>query len=226
MGKKQLRESDDSPLDAGEVVSAAKKQRKDKDPEAIAKCAPSRAEVFEKYGIVIGPYNKLKGKPGYQREHFIPNSCFMAQPGRTGQTVPGAEGYSVGKAITYLVYDNQSAGTEHKYLTDRERDFASKMEQSPEQFATIDQWLDEMENATVESFMKPGDDLSGCDIATKRPLSASEAKLVAKCIRQEYQDSLDKLGIKKDVKLGNSINRGGSRPTTVQGIRNKRRDHL
>jgi hypothetical protein len=213
-------------LDAGEVVANAKKQKTDEDPQVIAKCPEKRADIFAAYGIVIGTYEALKeiryethrgiGKErkgkgkGYQREHFIPNSCFMAETKRTGKTVPGAEGYSEGEAITYFVYDNQSQGTEHKFLTDKERDFAQRM-QKQEKFATVNEWLDEMESATVDSLMNSGMKRGGDPIRSKS-LAEPEAKLVAKCIREEYEAGLSKMNVKGDVKLGNPISGADARP--------------
>lgn len=99
---------------------------------------------------------RLKGtRPAnVQAEHFVPNSCFITGAGRKGPLVNGAGNYSEGRALTYWVDDDQKAGTEHKYLTDRERAFCTLIATSvPNQFSNIIQWCDFMQRTTVSSIM-------------------------------------------------------------------------
>lgn len=88
-----------------------------------------------------------------QAEHFVPNSCFIIGSGRKGAVVQGAGRYTEGRALTYWVDDDQKAGTEHKYLTDRERRFCLECE-SKQKFPTLAQWLDFMQLATSESLQQ------------------------------------------------------------------------
>lgn len=89
---------------------------------------------------------------GVQAEHFIPNSCFMTGPGRSGHRVPGAAGYTEDAAMAYWVADDQKAGTEHKFLTDRERAFCNTLQHSGKH-ATLQDWLNFMQHVTVTSLL-------------------------------------------------------------------------
>lgn len=153
-----------------------------------------------------------------QSEHFIPNSNFMEGPGRTGPTVPGAGNYSEGTGFTYNVYDDQSQGTEHKWLTDAERDFATRLE-SQGQNATAGEWLDNMEGETEKMLdnenlqrTKGGEPRSRINDAKSK--SAAErkalAKAAAKCLRMEAEQQLKKQGVSLDTPLRNG--QAGGRP--------------
>ena len=190
---------------ANAAADAAARQAPEQSLDVVATCPAQRQAVFQKFGVTIGTYGELKRKfvgNGYQREHFIPNSCFMAGPGRTGKTVPGAENYTEDQAITYFVYDNQTTGTEHKFLTDAERAFAKKLEAQGKQ-ASLEEWLDQMEGVTAEMFaaqqiaIAPGE--------TGPWFSPEDANLVARCIRKEYEAQMEKLGISLDTALRNGL---------------------
>jgi hypothetical protein len=58
--------------------------------------------------------------------------------------------YNEGDAITCFVFDDQSKGTEHRYLTDVEKDYAKSCHDKGE-YATVNEWLDHMEQETAKS---------------------------------------------------------------------------
>lgn len=126
----------------------------------------------------------LRRPSGAQAEHIIPNSCFLMGAGRHGTPVPGAALYKEGTALTYWVEDDQSHGTEHKLLTDREREFAQYCVthgQSP----TLQDWLAYMESVTAETLKKRN--LSAAGLASG--LTKDEAvKAAAKALFDELRD--------------------------------------
>jgi hypothetical protein len=121
-----------------------------------------------------------------QLEHGIPNSAFIQGKGRKGATVAGAEGYSEGDALIFPVHDDQTPGTEHKFLTDRERAYQKDVEEKG-QWATLDQHLRMMEPAWADSFVKYR------KYTGKLPKDASESEKQA-IIRQKAQETARALG--------------------------------
>ncbi len=113
--------------------------------------------------------------------------------------------YNEGDAITYFVYDDQSKGTEHRYLTDVEKDYARDL-QCQDDFASSTEWLDHMENETAKSF--------SLDVIERSPgvyeprIPPEDAADVAKGIRIEYENSLDSMGVNKEAKLSNLVGGG------------------
>ncbi|ABC33017.1 hypothetical protein HCH_06372 [Hahella chejuensis KCTC 2396] len=177
-----------------------------------------RKELFKKHGITVGPYKKLQkiSKPGYQREHFVPHSCFMersrnaaAKEARSAVPIRRAFGrYTEGDAITYFVYDDQSQGTEHRYLTEAEEQFGQMLE-AEGRYATVTEWLDHMEYITAMSL--PMNDIMRAPDEYRARVPADEAAIVAKCIRREYEDYLDQCGCDKNALCSNLIG-GGTVP--------------
>jgi hypothetical protein len=173
-----------------------------------------RKALFAQYDIVIGPYKDLQKieKEGYQREHFIPHSNFQTrskQPDEKRSAVPikpefGT--YSEADAITYFVYDDQSQGTEHRYLTDIEKEYASELEKM-EQFATVSQWLDHMEAETARSLSM--ETIERAPKAYEARVPIDDAADVAKAIRIEYEEQLDRMGVDKNAPMANLVG-GGS----------------
>jgi hypothetical protein len=125
------------------------------------------AKVFAAFSppIVSGTYSSVSSQrqadvaengsdspyKNQQSEHFVPNSNLKNGPGRGGENIPGGGDYSEGTGFTYNVYDDQSQGTEHKWLTDAERQYAQELEgQTPPQNASLNDWLDRMEGKTAE----------------------------------------------------------------------------
>lgn len=177
-----------------------------------------RTALFRHYGIEIDTYKELKKikKAGYQREHFLPHSNFMTrskQAGEARSNVPIGEefgSYSEDDAITYFVYDAQKAGTEHRYLTDVEKNYARQLEARGEH-ATVTQWLDHMEAETAKSL--PLETIERADGEFVGRIPDDDATDIAKAIRIEYEAQLDRMGVNKNARMSNLVG-GGSVPGT------------
>ena len=179
----------------------------------IANNPAARQALYAKHGIEVGPYKELQKitKPGYQREHFIPHSCFMVRSVANGESranVPigvafGA--YNEGDAITYFVFDDQSKGTEHRYLTDVEKAYAKSLNDAGE-YATVNQWLDHMEHETATSLCM--DTIERSPGVYEARVPEDEAKLVAKAIRIDTENYLDSAGVDKNAPLSNLVGGG------------------
>lgn len=143
-----------------------------------------------------------------QAEHFVPNSCFIIGTGRKGAVVHGAGSYTEGRALTYWVDDDQKAGTEHKFLTDLERNFCLTCE-SKGQFPTLNQWLEFMQWATTESLLQHRD-----YVGSGEALPA--AQKAAYAVRYKMQQHFVTV-LKADLNchLGNGIVGGVAPPKTV-----------
>ncbi|ABC30084.1 hypothetical protein HCH_03330 [Hahella chejuensis KCTC 2396] len=174
-----------------------------------------RKELFDKHGITVGPYRTLQGVKltGYQREHFVPHSCFMARSRNAASKEkrsavpirPEFGSYTEGNAITYFVYDGQSNGTEHRYLTDEEAKFAKDL-QDEGRYATVTEWLDHMEYVTAMSL--PMTNIMRAKDEYRARVPADDAALVAKCIRKEYELYLESCGCDMDALCSNLIGGG------------------
>ena len=173
-----------------------------------------RKALYEKHGVVVGPYKKLQGitKEGYQREHFIPHSCFMerskyAKEKRSNVPIGKDFGnYNEADAITYFVFDDQSKGTEHRYLTDVEKDYAKSLDKKGE-YATVNEWLDHMESETAKSLSM--ETIERAPGVYEARIPEEEAALVAKVIRIDAENYLDNAGVNKDAKMSNLVGGGG-----------------
>ncbi|MGO3847541.1 MAG: RHS repeat-associated core domain-containing protein [Pseudoalteromonas prydzensis] len=173
-----------------------------------------RKALYEKHGVVVGPYKKLQGitKEGYQREHFIPHSCFMerskyAKEKRSNVPIGKDFGnYNEADAITYFVFDDQSKGTEHRYLTDVEKDYAKSLDKKGE-YATVNEWLDHMESETAKSLSM--ETIERAPGVYEARIPEEEAALVAKAIRIDAENYLDNAGVNKDAKMSNLVGGGG-----------------
>uniref|UniRef100_UPI0024B5A312 RHS repeat domain-containing protein n=1 Tax=Marinomonas lutimaris TaxID=2846746 RepID=UPI0024B5A312 len=172
-----------------------------------------RKALYEKHGVVVGPYKKLQGitKKGYQREHFIPHSCFMERSKYANEkrsNVPIGKdfgNYNEADAITYFVFDDQSKGTEHRYLTDVEKDYAKSLDQKGE-YATVNEWLDHMESETAKSLSM--ETIERAPGVYEARIPEEEAALVAKAIRIDAENYLDEAGVDKDAKMSNLVGGG------------------
>jgi hypothetical protein len=146
-----------------------------------------------------------------QAEHFIPNSCFIAGKGRTGPLVPSVGSYSELDALTYWVKDDQKAGTEHKYLTDRERAFCTECE-AASQFADVEQWCDFMQYTTAKSILLHRTYPNGLGVLTYENYNRTRlhaAQQAAYVVRQLMQDHLQNiLMVTMSAPLRNGIARG------------------
>jgi len=173
----------------------------------------ARKTLYAKHGIEVGPYKDLQKitKPGYQREHFIPHSCFMVRSVTNGERraevpIGSAFGrYNEADAITYFVFDDQSKGTEHRYLTDVEKAYAKSLNDAGD-YATVNQWLDHMECETATSLCMDTIERSPGKYEARVP--EDEAKLVAKAIRIDTENYLDSAGVDKNAPLSNLVGGG------------------
>jgi hypothetical protein len=114
------------------------------------------AEILASFDppIEFGSHSEMVGSmPGYQAEHVVPTSA-MHESGRSGPTIPGCEGYSTSGALTWMVGDGQSAGMEHKLLTDPMRQFSQANDLAGQQ-APLSKWLDKYKDG-AKSALKSG----------------------------------------------------------------------
>ena len=113
------------------------------------------AEILASFDppIEFGKHEDMVGsKPGYQAEHVVPTSA-MHQSGRSGPTIPGCSGYSTPGALTWMVGDGQSAGMEHKLLTDPMREFSQANDLANQQ-APLSDWLDKYKDGAKDALKK------------------------------------------------------------------------
>lgn len=100
--------------------------------------------------IEFGPHEDMVGsKKKYQAEHIVPTSA-AHKSGRSGARVRGCEGYSTSGALTWMVGDGQSAGAEHKLLTDPMREFSQASDLAGEQ-APLSKWLDKYKDGAKDA---------------------------------------------------------------------------
>jgi hypothetical protein len=178
------------------------------------------AKVFAEFDppIVFGTYNevsaarrKANGELGdespyrnQQSEHILANSAFQSDRGNSASNIAGASNYSEGGAASYNVYDDQSEGTEHRFLTDEARSFEKSLSESP----TVGERLDAAENWTKDSLLR--DDLQRTKGGPKRSrIKDKESRTkeenealaagAAKCLRMKAQKKLEEDGIKSDT---------------------------
>ena len=110
------------------------------------------AEILASFDppIEFGSHSDMVGsKSGYQAEHIVPTSA-MHESGRSGPRVAGCSGYSTPSALTWMVGDGQSAGMEHKILTDAMRQFSQANDLAGRQ-APLSEWLDKYQDATKKA---------------------------------------------------------------------------
>jgi hypothetical protein len=172
--------------------------------EIVAGCLPKKMfpEPDEKYFLCFDPpietmtYSWSRGardrgeRPdGVQAEHFIPNSCFIKASGRNGETVAQVGGYTEGSALTFWVADDQKSGTEHKYLTDRERAFSAYCV-AKKFHPTLGQWLTAMQATNAESLVLHRDYIcagaNGPNHDTNATFAAQQAAYALRCQMQDH----------------------------------------
>jgi hypothetical protein len=144
------------------------------------------AEILASFDpkITFGSHEDMVGsKKGYQAEHIIPTSA-MHESGRSGPRVDGCDGYSTSGALTWMVGDGQSAGAEHKLLTDPMREF-SQFNDLHQQNAPLSEWLDKYKEGTVNA-------LKNGKPKRKTPAHLDRDSLIeaaAECIKQAAAES-------------------------------------
>ncbi|WP_435237810.1 hypothetical protein ACR30L_09735 [Psychromonas sp. PT13] len=185
----------------------------------MVKTLAGRQELYAKHGFIVGPYKELKkiSMPGFQREHVIPHSNFTSRsklPNEARAKVPIGDEfgtYNEGDAITYFVFDDQSKGTEHRYLTDVEKNYAKSLHDQGK-FASVNEWLDHMEVETAKSLSM--DTIARTPGVYEARVPKDEAEAVAKAIRIDTENYLDLAGVNKDAPMSNLVG-GGDVPDDV-----------
>jgi hypothetical protein len=175
--------------------------------------------------IVVGTYdsvskarqeaNNADPDSGYksgQSEHGVANSGFQSDRGNNASNIPGAEGYSEGGAFAFSVFDGQSAGTEHKWLTDAAKDFHEQL-QAEGREGTLRDHLDQSQKNWEKSFEenlqrkkgeKPRSRIKDADKKTKQERK-DLAKAAAKCLRMMAEAQFAKQKISLNTKLRNGL---------------------
>lgn len=113
--------------------------------------------------------------------------------------------YNEADAITYFVFDDQSKGTEHRYLADVEKDYAKTLDQKGE-YATVNEWLDHMESETAKSLSM--ETIERAPGVYEARIPEEEAALVAKAIRIDAENYLDSAGVDKSATMSNLVGGG------------------
>lgn len=166
--------------------------------------------------IRVGPYKKLKGRKGWQREHYPPCSNFHKK-GRGGGKIPGCSGYSTDAAPTYLVFDGQTVGTQHRKLTESARNLSKALEKKGAN-NSVKQWLDKGEKDIADSINN--NKKMKCDPEKDRKALADAA---AACIRAAVEKYLEeKAKVDESTKLRNG-QAEGKPPAAKRGGRGKAR---
>lgn len=135
--------------------------------------------------IAFGSHSAMQGSlSGHQAEHIIPTSVFHDM-GRGGTKMAGCEGYSTGKATTWMVRDRQSANQEHKLLTDPMRQF-SQANDLKGRNAPLSEWLDEYQKGAENALKNANPKRTVTDTSLDED---SLIKAAAECIRAEAAES-------------------------------------
>jgi hypothetical protein len=150
--------------------------------------------------ITFGPHSQMQGSlANYQAEHIVPTSAFH-RTGRSGDRIPGCRGYSTPAALTWMVHDGQSHGTEHRLLTDPMREFSQANSLAGRQ-GTLNEWLDRYE-AGARNALRNADPRRRI---TRSDLDqASLFAAAAECIRASAAQAFAEMGIEGNTQLRNS----------------------
>ena len=146
------------------------------------------------------PASKYKN---HQSEHMVSNSSIQGERGVNSSNVPGAEGYSEGTGFAYSAYDDQSAGTEHKFLTDAARSF----DQAAEGFPTLGERIQAAKNWCKDMLLGDLQRVKGEEkrqrIKDAKNRSDDEKKQLAEaaseCLAKKAQEQFEKQGIAMDT---------------------------
>lgn len=154
--------------------------------------------------IEFGSHKDMQGSlTGYQAEHIIPTSVFHKM-GREGDRIPGCEGYSTSSALTFMVRDGQSAGQEHKLLTDPMREFSQANDLAGRQ-GTLNEWLDKYQDGARNALKNadPKRKITNPDLDEDSLIDAA-----AECIRARAEEAFAALDppINGNTPLRNSWN--------------------
>ncbi len=177
--------------------------------DVIVRNPAKRYSVYQRYNLKVGPYADIKVTNGYQREHPIPVACYLSEAakGRNRSsipTIPDVGFLHEGRAIAYVVFDGQTIGTEHRVLTDIERNFTMMLIKQ-NRLATHGEWVDVMIEKIAEILVRD-DIIREPDGSTYARCSTSaNAKLVARCIMAEHIQSALLDGAHLDAYLTNGM---------------------
>lgn len=149
-------------------------------------------KVFAQFDppIVTGKYGKLDIAAGQQREHGVANSAVQGTRGNSATNVPGASGYTEGGGFCFTVFDGQSAGTEHKWLTDAAKEFHESLQAAGKR-GTLRDHLNQSQKNWEKSFQEklrrkkrqaPRSRIKDAEKKSKKERDAL-AKAAAKCLR-------------------------------------------
>ena len=153
------------------------------------------AEIFASFdpAIEFGSHEDMVGtKAGYQAEHIVPTSAFHVL-GRAGAKVAGCIGYATSQALTWMVGDGQTAGMEHKLLTDPMREFSQANDLAGKE-APLKDWLDKYKDGAKDALKQGKPPRSMCGKAKEQGKDwDSLCDAAAECIRAMAEESFAKL---------------------------------
>ena len=189
-----------------------------------AECAAIKASFDPP--IVTGSHssvaaaNKASGS-GCQAEHAVPASNFH-ESGRSGPRIEGASGYNTGDAFCWNAFDNQSAATEHKVLTDAMKQFSESL---GGQNATLEQWMDQYQKKAEECLASESESRSDkAEQRSRLPGKTKEerealAKKAAACLRIEMERAFAAMDppVSPSTPLRNGLTQGPPPPSAPAG---------
>jgi hypothetical protein len=190
------------------------------------------AKVFAEFDppIVAGTYDQVSKKrqdantaaaeqgttSGFEKqqsEHMSANSNFQSDRGNNASNIQGASGYSEGHGYSYNVYDDQSQGTEHRWLTDAAIATADRAKAAGGPH-TLKDSLDAAEKNAANMLdredlqrKKDGEKRSRVkDAKNKTPEERKAlANAAARCLRLGAEKQYEKDGVKMDTELRNGL---------------------
>lgn len=170
-----------------------------------------RSEIFKSVNRPCDTYGKLKKvkMPGSQKDHFIAHNLFLDPTAHVKnekrhkqKTLDNTGKYHDNLSVTVRVHDDQTFGTEHRFITDQTILHARRFRSEGRQ-GTLSDWLVCME----ESYVK----LLNCSLIRDkeeepyRECNLPEAKTIARAIAEESRQQFERLGVPMDLGLSNKI---------------------
>lgn len=197
------------------------------------------AQIFQEFDppIVTGTYssvsrqrqaanknakanNTTSGYENCQSEHYVPNS--VMQYSRGGQNISGGGSYTEGSAFSYSVYDDQSAGTEHKWLTDRAKKDAAALGDNPTLADQLDSAKQRSKDGLLEKLQREegGEKRDRIKDSKNRTPEEREAlaEAAAECLSQKAAEQFEKKGVSKSAQTRKGMKADGKKsPKHVPG---------
>ena len=129
----------------------------------------------------------------------------LAQLGNNATNIPGASGYTEGGGFAYSVYDDQSAGTEHKFLTDAARNFDATSTGNPtlsERIEAAKEWTEDM--LLREDLQRTEDGQKRSRISDKPKKKSKRrkkalAQAASECLAKMAEKQFAEQGVKMDT---------------------------